>query len=62
MDFSLRLSECEGVALNFDEKMISYSVAYGTGCALFTNTYRPPDPPFVAAMLAAPLPITTENS
>ena len=42
------------------------TVTFLTGCSLFKNTYHtlgawPPRPPFVAAMLAAPLPITNEG-
>ena len=42
------------------------TVTFLAGCSLFKNTYHtlercPPDPPFVAAMLAAPLTITNED-
>ena len=47
------------------------TVTFLTGCSLFKNTYYTlggvisftafPDPPFVAAMLAAPLTITDED-
>ena len=48
------------------------TVTFLTGCSLFKNTYHgppdpcegrsPPDLSFFAAMLAAPLPITNEDS